>query len=215
MKLRIWLKANAALMLRLAVFAGGSVASLVGVLLWFLPQQSKIPLWAKALLVLSALLFIGLVWLELRANRGRRLFATSDKDGIKKYMHQWIEHGGRVAIWTRDMSWVDNDDTRNLLKRKAERGELILCLPTQNGFTRELQEAGAQICAYGSDRLESPASRFTISFFGRHGARVAVGHAEGDTHVIDEFSAGSHPAFYLAQDLVDVIRREPVNRRFD
>ena len=121
-------------------------------------------------------------------------------------MHDWIEHGGRVAIWTRDMSWAQNPETRRLLAEKARRNELILCLPELNELATELAAAGAEVCAYGARRLESPASRFTIALFGRDGSRVAVGRAEGDTHVIDEFSAGGHPAFHLADDLITLVR---------
>lgn len=111
------------------------------------------------------------------------------------------------------MSWAHNDDTRGLLREKAARGELILCLPEQNELATELGAAGAEICAYGANRLESPASRFTIIFFGRDGARVAVGRADGDTHVIDEFNAGSHPAFHLAEDLIALVRAQCADRR--
>jgi len=121
-------------------------------------------------------------------------------------MHDWIEHGGRVAIWTRDMSWAQNPETHRLLIAKARRKELILCLPELNELAKELANAGAEVCAYGTRRLESPAARFTIAFFGREGSRVAIGRAEGDTHVIDEFSAASHPAFHLAGDLIAIVR---------
>src|SRR5206468_672153 len=57
--------------------------------------------------------------------------------GIKRYMLNWIEHGGRVAIWTRDMSWAQNPETRRLLTEKARRNELILCLPELNELARE------------------------------------------------------------------------------
>ena len=79
-------------------------------------------------------------------------------------MHDWIEHGGRVAIWTRDMSWAQNQETRGLLTEKARRSELILCLPELGALATELSKAGAEVCAYGATRLESPASRFTIAF---------------------------------------------------
>jgi hypothetical protein len=144
--------------------------------------------------------------LEFTDRRGRRVYAKDDTQGIKRYMHSWIEHGGRVAIWTRDMSWAQNPETHRLLTEKARRGELILCLPEINALARDLSAAGAEVCAYGARVLEAPASRFTIVFFGRDGSRVAVGRAEGDTHVIDEFSAGHHPAFHLAADLVTLAR---------
>jgi len=121
-------------------------------------------------------------------------------------MHGWIAHGGRVAIWTRDMSWAQNSDTRQLLMDKAKRGELVICLPECSGLASDLRRVGAEVCVYGNSLLESPSSRFTVALLGRDGSRVAVGRAEGDTHVIDEFNSGGHPAFHLAADLVALAR---------
>ncbi|MGH7048648.1 MAG: hypothetical protein ACREE2_19925 [Stellaceae bacterium] len=134
------------------------------------------------------------------------MFAKSDAEGIKRYMHDWIEHGGRVAIWTRDMSWAQNEETRSLLTEKARRSELILCLPELNTLATELFDAGAEVCACGARRLEAPGARFTIAFFGRDGAAVAVGRAEHDTHIIEEFSSGNHPVFHIAEDLIAIVR---------
>jgi len=179
---------------------------MAGLLLAFLPSPKDLPWWAVTLLVLAVVAFVLLIVLEFFDRPGRRIYAKSDDQGIRRYMHEWIEPGGRVAIWTRDMSWAQNPETRQLLIEKARRNELILCLPKVNDFAAQLAEAGAEVCAYGSSLLESPASRFTIAFFGRDGSRVAVGRAEGDTHVIDEFSDGGHPAFHLAADLVTLAR---------
>lgn len=195
------------------VALAASLASLAGLLMMFLPSPKELPWWAISLLVSAVIFFFVLVVLEFVAHRGRRVYAKIDTAGIKRYMHSWIEHGGRVAIWTRDMSWADNADTRKLLREKAARRELILCLPKQNELAAELAAAGAEVCAYGANHLESPAARFTIIFFGRDGARVAVGRADGDTHIIDEFNAGGHPAFYLAEDLIALVRAQCADRR--
>jgi hypothetical protein len=183
-----------------------SFASMASLLVAFLPSPKDLPPWVVALLVVAIGAFIGLLVLEFADHRGRRVYGKDDTPGIRRYMHRWIEHGGRVAIWTRDMSWAQNPETRKLLMEKARRNELILCLPEPNALAMELSQAGAEVCAYGARLLEAPASRFTIVFFGRDGSRVAVGRAEGDTHVIDEFSAGDHPAFHLAADLVTLAR---------
>lgn len=212
MQWKTWWKAWGELVLKFLALAG-SLASLLGLLVPFLPSLTELPWWAILLLVSATFCFVMLVVLEFLAHRGRRVYAKSDTAGIKRYMHTWIKHGGRVAIWSRDMSWAHNGETRGLLRDKAARGELILCLPEQNELTKELGAAGAEICAYGANRLESPASRFTIVFFGRDGARVAVGRADGDTHVIDEFSAGSHPAFHLAEDLIALVRAQCTDQR--
>jgi hypothetical protein len=202
MNIRIWWQSWGESALKVLACAG-SLASLVALLLMFFPAEP--PWWAIVLIVFAAFCFLVFILLELVARRTCRVFAKSDTDGIKRYMHDLIEHGGRVAVWTRDMSWARNEDTRELLKKKAARGELILCLPEQNDLAKELTVAGAEVCAYGVEQLELPASRFTITFFGRDGARVAVGRADGDSHVIDEFNAGGHPAFHLAEDLIALV----------
>lgn len=205
MNVRAWWKAWSQLVLRLIALVA-SFASMGGLLLAFLPSPRDLPWWTVALLVSAIFFLAALVVLEFLDHRGRRVYAKSDAEGIKRYMHNWIEHGGRVAIWTRDMSWAENPAIRRLLTEKARRNELILCLPELNKLAMELARAGAEVCEYGARQLESPGSRFTIAFFGRDGSRVAVGRAEGDTHVIDEFSAGHHPAFHLAEDLIRLVR---------
>jgi hypothetical protein len=205
MNVKTWWKAWGELVRKLVALVA-SFASMGGLLVAFLPSPRDLPSWAVALLVLAAFFLVVLVLLEFLDRKGRRVYAKSDAQGIQRYMHNWIEHGGRVAIWTRDMSWAQNPETRRLLTEKARRNELILCLPELNELATELARAGAEVCAYGARHLESPASRFTIAFFGRDGSRVAVGRAEGDTHVIDEFSAGHHPAFHLAEDLITLVR---------
>jgi len=183
-----------------------SFASMIGLLVAFIPRDSDWS-WSKIALLLFAVIFlVVLVSLECLERRHHRVFAKHDASGIRQYMHDWIEHGSRVAVWTRDMSWADNSETRHLLSAKAKRGELVLCLPEHNDFTRELLSDGAEVCIYGTELMESPSSRFTIAFLGRDGSRVAVGRAVGDTHVIDEFSASDHPAFHLAADLIAIVR---------
>ena len=205
MTFRIWWTAWGELVRKLVTLFA-SFASMGGLLIAFLPSPKDLPFWAVAILVLAAVLLVVLVRLEFLDRRGRRVYAKANAEGIKQYMHDWIEHGGRVAIWTRDMSWAQNPQTRKLLVEKAQREEHILCLPKLNDFAAELTKAGAEVCAYGATLLESPKSRFTIAFYGRDGSRVAVGRAEGDTHVIDEFSVAAHPAFHLAADLVTLVR---------
>lgn len=210
MKFKFWWKVWGEITLKFLALAG-SLASLVALLLAFLPSRDKLPWWAIALIVVAPIALIVFIVLEFLSYRTRRVYDTGDTGGIRTYMHKWIEHGGRVAIWSRDMSWANDDDTRELLMGKAERKELILCLPEETNLSKELARAGAEVCTYGSKHLE-PASRFTIIFFGRDGAQVAVGRSKGDAHVIDEFHQGDHPAFYLAEDLIALVRAQCTRR---
>ena len=205
MSIGIWWKTWGELVRKLVILFG-SFALMGAILVAFLPSPKDLSAWVVVVLVLGAILFVILVGLEFLERGSRRVYANHDVKGILRYMHRWVEHGGRVAIWNRDMTWAQNPETRALLIEKAKNKELILCLPELEGFAGELAEVGAEVCAYGAEHLESPGSRFTIRFFGRDGSRVAVGRAEGDTHVIEEFSAGHHPAFHLAEDLITLGR---------
>ena len=166
--------------------ASASIISIVGVVLIFL--------------------YIFLVSYEIYIAEGKRVFKQSDPESIRNYMLHWIAYGGRVAIWTRDMSWAKGDKSQNLLREKAENGELIICLPNHTDFSRELETKGAQIYVYGQELLSDPSARFTIAFYGRDGSKVAIGRAQADKQVVEEFSSGAHPSFQLAYELVQIAK---------
>ena len=122
-------------------------------------------------------------------------------------MRRWIAAGSRVAVFSHDLTWVD-DKARSLLQAKAERNELEVFVPRRTGnvaaLLNELEQVGATIYAY-PDLDYVPRSRFTIVNRGRDGQRVAVGRAVGDKWRIDIFSEGKDPVFAVANDLVEVI----------
>jgi hypothetical protein len=125
---------------------------------------------------------------------------------INDYMYDWISKGGRVVIFTRDMSWASDPRIKELLYHKAAREELSICVPKKIPLTNELQKHGAQILSYESLGY-IPQSRFTIINKDRMDANLAVGHRIKDDHVVEEFSIGAHPFFSVANDLVEIITR--------
>ena len=191
----------------------GSSASIFALFLNFAPNIQLIPWWGVALLALAVFFAGVLAILELFERPHRRIFRKDDANGILNYMHDWIRHGGRVAIWTRDMSWANNDRTKQLLELKAQRQELIIFMPSPNPLAQRLSKFGAEVIYYGLGRLDPPASRFTITNYGRDGGSVAVGRARGDTHVIDEFYDGVHPAYHIASDLIALARSTPQEKQ--
>ena len=195
--------------LRNVLLLFGTASSVIALFANFLPDIEEIPWWGIALFVLAAFFAGTLAMLEMSERPKRRIFRKQDTAGILKYMHDWIKHGGRVAIWSRDMSWANNEETKQLLELKARRHELLLFLPSANPLSRQLASSGAEVIHYGATRLESPGSRFTITHYGRDGSSLAVGWARGDTHVIDEFHASDHPAYHIAADLVALARSTP------
>lgn len=164
-----------------------------------------------------------LVVLEYVAHRAKR-YPTPAR--INRFMHSWISQRGRIAIFSNDLTWVSEEvhvgsvervllrltggtrpTIKELLLMKARRGELKLCLPSPNALSQELAAAGAAVSTYEPLGL-IPKSRFTIVRFGQQGAAVAIGRPGADgVHRIEVFSEGHHPAFAMAQDLVDFITR--------
>jgi hypothetical protein len=138
--------------------------------------------------------------------RATPLRLGSDKS-IRDYMYNWIDKGARVAVFSHDLSWVVDDEMRAMLRRKAEGGELALVMPTATIESDALRASGAELLNY-SEFGYTIKSRFTIVNLDRADARVAIGHRVSNTrHDIQEFSAGVDPAYYLALDMVELIRR--------
>ena len=204
MSLRFWWASSRERVLRL-LFLAAAYASLLGVALPFLLQAERIPRWAIGLGAVSLITLGAFFLLELQADKLQTIYEKDDHHGIRQYMRNWIGAGGRVAIWSRDLTWATTAEMRQLLVQKAKSGELVLCVPQRTGLSQQLADAGAEVCVYGKGDY-APASRFTITEFMRAGSRVAVGRTQGRFHVIDEFDSASHPAFYLAQDLVTLAR---------
>jgi hypothetical protein len=135
-------------------------------------------------------------------------FVEPEKDSkIANYMKKWISTSGKIAIFSRNMTWADEPSVKEILTEKAKKDELVIYLPENIPLAKELKASGASVFTYEKLNFK-PTSRFTIINFGRDGARIAIGRAiNKDEHKIEEFSAGEHPAFWLAMDLLEVLDR--------
>ena len=201
LKLYVWRDSLFNNKLQLLISLIGAIASVVN-LIQFQHGDWR---WFVLIVPLIALLsVIGIVFLHPSSTR--HFFALDDKRGIRDYMFRWIKNGGRVAIWTRDMSWVDDEQMKQMLRDKAKSGELIICLPKANEYTDSLKQQGADVVTYGA--WDSPLSRFTIANYNRDNSRVAVGIGVDQLHIIEEFSRrDKNPNFSLAHDLVRLTRQ--------
>lgn len=186
-----------------------SLLALLASLYPLIDEEKITPAIASVISIVGVVLFFlysFLIFFEFYTAEGKRVFEQSDADSIRNYMLHWIAYGGRVAIWTRDMSWAKDSKSRSLLLDKAKNDELIICLPVHTPFSEELEQAGAKIYVYGTELLSEPSARFTIAYYGRDGSKVAIGRARADQHIIEEFNSGSHPAFHLAHELVQIAK---------
>jgi hypothetical protein len=160
--------------------------------------------------VVKALLF-GLILLALILSitdaayywRARpKHFALNSKP-IKDYMANWLNSGGRSAVFSRDLSWADEDSVTNILQEKARKGELIIFAGRKTELLRSLIDSGAEVFSYTNLQFV-PRARFTIVDYGKQGARLAIGFQEDGTHVIYEYGPKDHAMMALAGDLVNL-----------
>jgi hypothetical protein len=182
-----------------------SLASIIALIFLIKPENTKVTILMGVLIALSIVFFaITLIqeYKEVIQNHGKHY---KNKKEIRNYMFNWINNGGRVTIFTRDMSWVDDDDMRNMLIQKAQRNELTIILHDKIRLSDELKSKGANIITY-KELDYIPKSRFTIINTDRSDSKVAIGRRTNDNkHLIREFSTSDEPEFSLATDLAKIL----------
>ena len=190
----------------------GSVASLLSLVFVFHPTGQTYTVGEGVLLGIGIVLSIVAVISEFWSyfHTGPRFYTTKRK--IRDYMYRWILHGGKVCIFSNNLSWVDDEEMKSMLRDKARRGDLTLCLPDKIPLCEELEKEGGKILTYPRLKLV-PQSRFTIINEGRMDSQVAVGRRIKEKHCIEKFAVGEHPVFALAMDLVEVIASYNDSRR--
>lgn len=196
-------------MVRIVVTWLGTFASVAGLAVALWPETGMISATQGAVLgIVAAVLLAGVSadFIQYMRHRPKR-YKTARQ--INDYMYRWISTGGRVVIFTRDMSWANEPRIKDLLLNKARSEELTICLPDPIPLSQELEAAGASIATYAGVG-HVPLSRFTIINADRMDAHVAIGRRIKNRHVIEEYSAGSHPVFAVAKDLVEIVRRVSV-----
>ncbi|WP_163164045.1 hypothetical protein [Arthrobacter sp. Alg241-R88] len=142
------------------------------------------------------------IWGKSRKfRRFRNQDAPEGRRAVKVYMDQLLSKGENVAIFTRDMSWVDGD-TEVLLTQKAKKNNLTVFMLKANDLSARLSTAGAEIYYYETITGDRPImSRFTLINLGRSQAELAIGHRDEDVHTIEMFSNPREYALTLAQDM--------------
>lgn len=183
-----------------------TLGTLIAFILLGYDTGQSIPAW-RWLLIVAAILacIVNLYenWLAYRASKARRYRAGRE---IRDYMRDLLERGGRSAIFSRDLTWAEHSDVKDLLMQKAKRDELTLMLPREVPVARELARAGAQLFTYPGLDYELR-SRFTLIQLGTTGPCVAVGRPQGQEVFVEEFNERSHPVVTLAEDLHQVLKQ--------
>ena len=190
----------------------GSSASLLGLVFVFHPSGQSFTASEGILLGFGIVLTLLAVVLEIKQYISSFPKTFKTKQQIRDYMFRWIENGGKVCIFSNDLSWVEDDQMVAMLKGKAGRDELQICVPAIIPIAETLKECGATILTYAPLKV-IPQSRFTIVNCGRMDSQVAGGRRLDGQHVVEEFGAGDHPVFAVASDLVEIVARYNQTRR--
>jgi hypothetical protein len=199
-------------LVRNIIVSVGALASLIGLVLTMHTPDAPWTGWQWGFLGLSGAFGIASITLDVFEYRARPVKIFKGPERIGRYMYQWIDRAGPVAIFTRDLSWVSASGVMDLLIRKAKDGQLTIVLPKKIGLSEELAGFGAETVYYPNIDYVIR-SRFTIVNIDRVDTRVAIGRTDGDLHKVEEFSAGEQPAFYLAQDLLELAKRFNAKQR--
>lgn len=119
-------------------------------------------------------------------------FKNSDRKGISSYLQKALDNSGRVAIFSRDMTWVQGA-AKNKILEKARRHELIVFVACRNALIDEIIEAGGEVRIYSSavSKNYDPLYRFTIYNFEKHGEYALVGISDKKKHIIKTLESNS------------------------
>jgi hypothetical protein len=184
----------------------GNLATIVGILVFIYPlfnlEDFEPTLIQKIFISISVLICLIYFFIELLT--GPKKYKTDKK--INEFMGNWINKRGRIVIFTRDMSWVDNITIKNQLIKKAKSNDLIICQPKMNELSTKLRNVGAEIYTYENLKY-IPKSRFTFINYSTNSSKVAIGRKDDNhNHIITEFTTKDTIEYYLAEDLVNIIK---------
>lgn len=94
-----------------------------------------------------------------------------DRQKNIEYMKQIISNEGKVVVFAGSLSWVDNDEIKQVMLNK--KGKLHLCVEETAPHIDEFKKAGVNVYTYGSSGF-SPKTRFTVMRQGTTNEKIAI-----------------------------------------
>lgn len=145
--------------------------------------------------------------------RNRPIVFDKKKDGyelkIKDHMLKEIKSSKHVAIFSKDLTWVDIDSNAySILEGKAKKEELTIFIQKETDIIKKLKSAGAIINVYSKPTNNGfcPKSRFTILDYGNTGQRVMIGAARDGSHLINHYQSNNFDIVQLASDFIELLK---------
>lgn len=128
-----------------------------------------------------------------------------DDPKISIYLCEQLKKAGRVAIFSRDISWVaSGSEAEKLLLQKANSKELVLFVQTTTSIAQKLANTGAEVRTYQKFSGYKPKSRFTVLDYEKTGSRVLIGYPSNGEHLIDEFNDSDKAIVDLVETFVQL-----------
>jgi hypothetical protein len=171
---------------------------------WYVIDPTKQPIFEVILLVVI-LGFVALIMFYDAWNVFRHLRKTYKQNSprITADLCEKIKEAGRIAIFSRDISWVTpGNEAEELLMKKAKSGELVLFVQSNTGVAQKLADAGADVKTYKEFSGYKPKARFTILDYEKTGSRVLIGYPSNGYHVIKEFNDSDRAIVDLIETFV-------------
>lgn len=159
-----------------AIFTILSIANLV--------HPDAFPGWARILIGAFGLLgFIYILFSGYKKNVINERVCTSEAE-ISAAMKDIIKSQGKIAIVSRDLTWVNAGIIRELIKKKDS---ILIFAEAPNDKTAALKEKGIRVKFYGKYGF-TPQTRFTVIRHNRpQNAQVAIANVEGSIRRTNRF----------------------------
>lgn len=188
----------------------GSIASIVSLGFYF--QDGNV---VKIICIIGIFAISYLIYDEVQQNKKNKMFSCDNDGEIKKYMYNWISTQGQVSIFSRDLSWVD-DQIKILMLSKKE--DLSICAAKETDLLKELRANDVNVYLY-DDSIFPMVSRFTIIRSNKSDKQIAIATTqkihnkekhciyESRNNLVDNWIIG------LAQDLINMTKQTGWNEK--
>lgn len=133
------------------------------------------------------------------------------REKIAEYLNKKISNSQKVAIFSRDLTWVVKGSPQyNTLEKKSKNRELILFLEKDTDCSQYFASLGAEVKKYNtrSSRGYNPKIRFTILNFELSGKQALIGFKnEQGKHIIRLVNFKEHPEILdIMDDYISFLR---------
>lgn len=163
---------------------------------------------AKIIMILALVVVLGMAVYFLFIKKDTKTYKSQEE--INEFMKNWIKTNGVVKIFSRDLSWLD-DEMYGVLQAKGE--DLYLYVEKENEKIKKILQMNPESKIYFYEDIGfTPSSRFTIIHANKDEKQIAIAIKEQKGYrnleheiYISRDSAIDKKMLSLANDLMNCI----------